>query len=106
MERGKKAGANSQPSDQLVNDLKFMSQEQSQTIMANIFKSLYSTVVLDVGSSTGGFRLSLKHGASKVIMVDVVLINFIRRMDIKIDLREKTDIRSMINWMIEYKLCS
>jgi 23S rRNA (cytidine1920-2'-O)/16S rRNA (cytidine1409-2'-O)-methyltransferase len=54
-------------------------------------------VVLDVGSSTGGFTdYALKHGAKKVIAVDVgtnQLHSNLRR-DKRIELHEKTDIRN------------
>jgi len=53
-------------------------------------------VVLDVGSSTGGFtQYALKHGAKKVIAVDVGTdqLHPSLRDDPKIELHEKTDIR-------------
>ncbi|HVX58815.1 MAG TPA: TlyA family RNA methyltransferase [Candidatus Saccharimonadales bacterium] len=55
-------------------------------------------VVLDVGSSTGGFTdYALKHGASKVVAVDVGSdqLHSSLRGDGRIDLREKTDIRDV-----------
>lgn len=54
-------------------------------------------VVLDVGSSTGGFTdYALKHGAAKVIAVDVGSdqLHANLRGDARIELHEKTDIRS------------
>ncbi len=54
-------------------------------------------VVLDVGSSTGGFTdYSLQHGAKKVLAVDVGSdqLHPSLRGNPKIDLHEKTDIRS------------
>lgn len=54
--------------------------------------------VLDVGSSTGGFTdYSLKHGAEKVIAVDVGTnqLHPSLRSDPRIELREQTDIRSI-----------
>lgn len=54
-------------------------------------------VVLDVGSSTGGFTdFSLKHGASKVIAVDVGSdqLHPSLRNNSKIELHEQTDIRN------------
>ncbi len=54
------------------------------------------TIVLDVGSSTGGFTdYALQHGARKVIAVDVGTeqLHPCLRGDIRIDLHEKTDIR-------------
>lgn len=53
-------------------------------------------VVLDVGSSTGGFTdYALKHGAKKVIAVDVGTeqLHPSLRLDPKVELHEKTDIR-------------
>ncbi|MDL2328003.1 TlyA family RNA methyltransferase [Ruminococcaceae bacterium OttesenSCG-928-A11] len=53
-------------------------------------------VVLDVGSSTGGFTdYALKHGAKKVIAVDVgsEQLHASLRNNEKIELHEKTDIR-------------
>ena len=53
-------------------------------------------VVLDVGSSTGGFTdYALKHGAKKVIAVDVGTnqLHPSLRTNPKIELHEKTDIR-------------
>lgn len=52
--------------------------------------------VLDVGSSTGGFtELALRHGAKKVIAVDVGTeqMHHSLRNDPRIELHEKTDIR-------------
>ena len=54
------------------------------------------TVVLDVGSSTGGFTdYALKHGAKKVYAVDVGTdqMHPSLRNDKRIELHEKTDIR-------------
>jgi 23S rRNA (cytidine1920-2'-O)/16S rRNA (cytidine1409-2'-O)-methyltransferase len=54
-------------------------------------------VVLDVGSSTGGFSdYSLRHGATKVIAVDVGSdqLHPGLRGDERLELHEKTDIRS------------
>jgi len=53
-------------------------------------------VVLDVGSSTGGFTdYALSHGARKVIAVDVGTdqLHPKLRTDIRVELHEKTDIR-------------
>lgn len=54
--------------------------------------------VLDVGSSTGGFTdYALQHGASKVIAVDVGTdqMHPKLRVDPRVELHEKTDIRSI-----------
>jgi 23S rRNA (cytidine1920-2'-O)/16S rRNA (cytidine1409-2'-O)-methyltransferase len=56
-------------------------------------------VVLDVGSSTGGFTdFALQHGARKVIAVDVGSnqLHASLRNDPRIELHEKTDIRDFI----------
>lgn len=55
-------------------------------------------LVLDVGSSTGGFTdYALQHGAKKVIAVDVGTdqLHSSLRGDERIELREQTDIRSV-----------
>lgn len=55
-------------------------------------------VVLDVGSSTGGFTdYSLQHGAKKVIAVDVGTdqLHPKLRADERVELHEKTDIRKV-----------
>jgi len=57
------------------------------------------TVVLDVGSSTGGFTdYALKHGAKKVFAVDVGTeqLHPNLRGDGRIELHEKTDIRDFV----------
>jgi|JI10StandDraft_1071094.scaffolds.fasta_scaffold138243_4 23S rRNA (cytidine1920-2'-O)/16S rRNA (cytidine1409-2'-O)-methyltransferase len=57
-----------------------------------------NTVVLDVGSSTGGFtQYALNHGAKKVIAVDVGTDQLHPRLrgDKRIELHEKTDIRDV-----------
>lgn len=56
------------------------------------------TVVLDVGSSTGGFTdFALKNGAKKVIAIDVGTdqLHPSLRSDRRIELHEKTDIRDV-----------
>jgi 23S rRNA (cytidine1920-2'-O)/16S rRNA (cytidine1409-2'-O)-methyltransferase len=55
-------------------------------------------VVLDVGSSTGGFTdYALQHGASKCICVEVGTdqLNLRLRENLKIELHEQTDIRDI-----------
>lgn len=57
------------------------------------------TIVLDVGSSTGGFTdYALQHGAIKVFAVDVGTnqLHPSLRQDARISLHEKTDIRNFI----------
>lgn len=58
--------------------------------------SFAKSVVLDVGSSTGGFTdYALQHGASRVIAVDVGTqqMDARLRLDPRIELHEQTDIR-------------
>ncbi len=58
------------------------------------------TIVLDVGSSTGGFTdYALQHGAKKVVAVDVGTdqLHPKLRADTRIELYEKTDIRCVRN---------
>jgi 23S rRNA (cytidine1920-2'-O)/16S rRNA (cytidine1409-2'-O)-methyltransferase len=60
--------------------------------------NFHNKVVLDVGSSTGGFTdYSLQHGASKVIAVEVGTqqLHPTLRGDQRIELHEQTDIRDM-----------
>lgn len=55
-------------------------------------------VVLDIGSSTGGFtQFALKHGAQKIYAIDVGTkqLHPSLRGDTRIDLREQTDIRNV-----------
>lgn len=56
-------------------------------------------IVLDVGSSTGGFTdYALQHGARKVIAVDVGTdqMHSKLRRDARVELHEKTDIRDFV----------
>lgn len=67
--------------------------------IAELFKlNFKKAVVLDVGSSTGGFTdYALQHGASKVIAVDVGTDQLHPRLrgNDRIELHEQTDIRDM-----------
>lgn len=67
--------------------------------VADLFKlDFKGKTVLDVGSSTGGFTdYALKHGAKKVIAVDVGTdqLHPSLRGDARIELHEKTDIRQV-----------
>ena len=67
--------------------------------IAQAFKLEFKhTIVLDVGSSTGGFTdYALQHGAKKVIAVDVGTDQLHPSLhnDDRIELRERTDIRSV-----------
>ncbi len=65
--------------------------------IANQFSlEFHDSTVLDVGSSTGGFTdYALQHGAKKVVAVDVGTnqLHPSLRMNKKVELHEKTDIR-------------
>ena len=70
-----------------------MKLESVSKILGSNFKN---KVVLDVGSSTGGFTdFALRNGASKVIAVDVGTdqLHPKLRIDERVELHEKTDIR-------------
>jgi 23S rRNA (cytidine1920-2'-O)/16S rRNA (cytidine1409-2'-O)-methyltransferase len=61
--------------------------------------SFEGTIVLDVGSSTGGFTdYALQHGAKKVICVEIGTnqLHPKLRIDKRVELHEKTDICSVI----------
>ncbi len=67
-----------------------------ETAYDNFMLNFNGLVVLDVGSSTGGFSdFSLQHGAKKIFAVDVGTNQFHPklRQDPRIELFEKTDIR-------------
>jgi 23S rRNA (cytidine1920-2'-O)/16S rRNA (cytidine1409-2'-O)-methyltransferase len=71
--------------------------------LASVFESLgiefKDKVVLDVGSSTGGFTdFALRHGARRVIAVDsgTNQLHSDLRVNPKIELHEKTDIRDFV----------
>lgn len=68
--------------------------------VAGIFRINFNdSVVLDVGSSTGGFTdYALQHGAAKVYAVDVGTdqLHPSLRGDNRIELHEKTDIRGFV----------
>lgn len=60
--------------------------------------NFHQKTVLDVGSSTGGFTdYALKHGAQKVVAVDVGTeqLHPSLRGDMRIELHEKTDVRTL-----------
>ncbi len=68
--------------------------------VADIFHlNFHDRIVLDVGSSTGGFTdFALQHGAQKVIAVDVGTdqLHSSLRGDVRVELHEKTDIREFV----------
>lgn len=92
----------------LVNDsdmIKLMAEEQyvsrAGLKLASVAEALklnfQDNIMLDVGSSTGGFTdYALRHGARKVIAVDVGTdqLHPSLRPDKRIELHEKTDIRN------------
>lgn len=69
------------------------------SVAANFKIDFTDKVVLDIGSSTGGFTdYALQHGASRVIAVDVGTdqLHPSLRSDERIELHEKTDIRDFV----------
>jgi 23S rRNA (cytidine1920-2'-O)/16S rRNA (cytidine1409-2'-O)-methyltransferase len=67
-----------------------------ESVAAKLKLDFKGKVVLDVGSSTGGFTdYSLKHGVTKVVAVDVGTnqLHPSLRANPKVELHEKTDIR-------------
>ena len=69
------------------------------SVAANFKIDFTDKVVLDIGSSTGGFTdYALRHGASKVIAVDVGTDQLHPSLcsDERIELHEKTDIRDFV----------
>lgn len=66
------------------------------SVAATLNLDFKGQLVLDVGSSTGGFTdYALQHGAKKVIAVDIGTnqLHPRLRMDNRVELHEKTDIR-------------
>lgn len=77
--------------------------------LASVAKTLEidfkNKVVLDVGSSTGGFTdYALQHGAKKVIAVDVGTNQMHKKLreDPRVELHEKTDIRDFRLQITDY----
>ena len=69
------------------------------SVAANFKIDFTDKVVLDIGSSTGGFTdYALQHGASRVIAVDVGTdqLHPSLRSNERIELHEKTDIRDFV----------
>lgn len=69
-----------------------------ESVAANMKLNFRDKIVLDVGSSTGGFTdYALRHGAKKVYAVDVGTeqLHPSLRRDKRIELHEKTDIRNI-----------
>lgn len=69
------------------------------SVVETLGLSFKDKIVLDVGSSTGGFSdYALKHGAEKVIAVDIGTnqMHPKLRTDSRIELHEQTDIRNIV----------
>ena len=69
-----------------------------QSVATKLGLNFKNKVILDVGSSTGGFTdFALQNGAKHVIAVDLGVMQLHKslRVDQRIELHEKTDIRSM-----------
>lgn len=95
-----KPGYMVQPSDKvaLIADTQYVSRagHKLESIADTFNLKFKNRLVLDVGSSTGGFTdFALKHGARKVIAVDVGTkqMHPVLRKDPRIELHEQTDIR-------------
>ncbi|HMS23355.1 MAG TPA: TlyA family RNA methyltransferase [Candidatus Saccharibacteria bacterium] len=95
-----KAGYQIKPSDNLVVDEAIQLVSRAGEKLASVYKNFNldfnDKVVLDVGSSTGGFTdFALQNGAKKVIAVDTGTDQLAEklRIDPRVELHEKTDIR-------------
>lgn len=98
-----KAGVPIRPSDtvRLAVDEQYVSRAGHKLASVAVLLGVHfkDAVVLDVGSSTGGFTdYALKHGARKVIAVDVGTnqLHPSLRGNSRIELYEKTDIRDVV----------
>lgn len=82
----------------LKNQMQYVSRagDKLASVIEPLNLDFMNKVVLDVGSSTGGFTdCALQHGASKVIGVDVGTnqLAYKLRVDERVELHEQTDIR-------------
>lgn len=82
----------------LKNQMPYVSRagEKLASVIEPLGLDFMNKVVLDVGSSTGGFTdCALQHGAAKVISVDVGTnqLAYKLRIDERVELHEQTDIR-------------
>jgi len=85
----------------LTNKEKYVSRAglKLASVAKNLTLDFKDAIVLDIGSSTGGFTdYALQHGAKKVIAVDVGTeqLHPNLRGNSKIELHEKTDIRDFV----------
>lgn len=108
-----KAGYQVKTNDNVVVDEQLQLVSRAGEKLASVYKNFNlnftDKVVLDVGSSTGGFTdFALQNGAKKVIAVDVGTDQLaeILRTDPRVELHEKTDIRDFDtqNELIDYVL--
>lgn len=86
----------------LIQDATYVSRAglKLASVAEQLGVSFRGKIVLDVGSSTGGFTdYALQHGAAKVIAVDVGTdqLHPTLRSDERIELHEKTDIRNVVS---------
>ncbi len=83
----------------LKNQMPYVSRagEKLASVIEPLKLDFMNKIVLDVGSSTGGFTdCALQHGAKKVIGVDVGTnqLAYKLRSDARVELHEQTDIRN------------
>lgn len=95
---GQKVGSNDSLSLNLTDQYVSRAGLKLASVAGKLDLDFKNKIVLDVGSSTGGFTdYALRQGASKVIAVDVGTdqLHYSLRGDKRIKLHEKTDIRSL-----------
>jgi 23S rRNA (cytidine1920-2'-O)/16S rRNA (cytidine1409-2'-O)-methyltransferase len=104
-----KSGYLISPSDKitLLTDEQYVSRAalKLQSVAEKLKINFKNKIILDVGSSTGGFTdFALQHGAKKVIAVDVGTnqLHPKLRTDIRVELHEQTDIREFRLSNIDY----
>lgn len=95
---------------ELTSEIKYVSRGalKLESVATKLGLDFNHKVVLDVGSSTGGFTdYVLQHGASKVIAVDVGKnqLDVSLRHSKKIELHEQTDIRDVKNLSTKVDFC-
>lgn len=95
---GQKVGSNDPLSVNLTDQYVSRAGLKLASVAGKLGLDFKNKTVLDVGSSTGGFTdYALRHGAGKVIAVDVGTdqLHYSLRGDKCVELHEKTDIRSL-----------